>query len=254
MGLVNLSGFDAKEIRYRPEEMDTLLFMAKQGDKVARDQFITANTRLVLSVISRYYRDKENSDDIFQVGCIGLIKALDNFDERFQVKFSTYAVPMIIGEIRRYLKDTNSLRIARSIRDNAYKVLKTRDELERAGCDSVRIEDISEKLDMPVKEVVCALDAVSGLVSLYEPVYNSGEDNLMLMDQIGDEKNNDELWAENVSLRSAVEELDERERRIIYLRYYSGKTQVEISESVGISQAQVSRLEKNAINKIRRAM
>lgn len=254
MGLVNLSGFEHEEISYRPEEMDTLLFMAKQGDRFAREQFITANTRLVLSVISRYYREKENADDIFQVGCIGLIKALDNFDTGFQVKFSTYAVPMIIGEIRRYLKDTNSLRVARSIRDNAYKVLRTRDQLERSGRDAVSVEDISAELDMPLKEVVCALDAVSSLVSLYEPVYNSGEDNLMLMDQIGDERNNDERWAENVSLKTAVEQLDEREKRIIYLRYYSGKTQVEISEEVGISQAQVSRLEKNAIGKMRRCM
>ena len=254
MGLVNLSGFDGTETEYRPEETDSLLFLAKQGDRFARDAFITANTRLVLSVIARYYRDKENSDDIFQVGCVGLIKAIDRFDVRYGVKFSTYAVPMIIGEIRRYLKDTNSLRIARSIRDNAYKVLRMRDELERAGRESVSVEEISDALDMPVREVVCALDAVSGLVSLYEPVYSGEDDTMMLMDQIGDERNNDDRWAENVTLRNAVDHLDGREKRIIYLRYFSGKTQTEISEEVGISQAQVSRLEKNAIGKMRKCM
>ena len=227
-----------------------LLKKARLGDERAREDFIVANMRLVLSVTKRFRLKNANPDDIFQAGCIGLIKSIDNFDLSIGVKFSTYAVPMIVGEIKRFLRDGNSLRIARSIRDTAYQVLKTRSELEKKD-EEASLEKIAEQMQVAVSEVVYALDAISDTVSIFEPVYNKSGDTLMLVDQIGDNKNTDESWTEKVALDTAVSKLDERERKIIRLRYYEGKTQTEISKEVGISQAQVSRLEKNALKEIK---
>lgn len=232
------------------EENEQLMIRLKKGDKAAREKFIVGNMRLVLSLVKRFWSKNANADDVFQAGCIGLIKAIDNFNLSVGVKFSTYAVPMIIGEIKRYLRDGNSLRVSRSIRDMAYKVLKAREKLEEADKEAT-IENIAEELNVEVREVVYALDAISDPVSLYDPVYNKSGDALLLMDQIYDEKNNDEVWTEHVALNEAMGRLQEREKKILRLRYYEGKTQTEISEEVGISQAQVSRLEKSAINNIR---
>ncbi len=232
------------------KESYDMLVRLKSGDAIAREEFIVCNMRLVLSVIKRFWSVKACSDDVFQAGVIGLIKAIDKFDLSVGVKFSTYAVPMIIGEIKRHLRDGNSLRIARSIRDMAYQALKTRTELEKEDKDS-SLESVATAMNVEVSEVVYALDAISDTVSLYDPVYNKSGDTLMLMDQLGDEKNTDESWTEKVALDSALQTLPEREKKIILLRYYEGKTQTEISKEVGISQAQVSRLEKNALNEIK---
>ena len=206
--------------------------------------------RLVLSVIKRFWSKKKSSDDVFQAGCIGLIKAIDNFDLKFDVKFSTYAVPMIIGEIKRLLRDGNSMRISRSIRDTAYQVLKTRGELEKDDKDS-SLESIATQMNVALSEVVYALDAISDTVSLYDPVFNKNGDELLLVDQIGDEKCTDENWTEKVAIDSAISLLGDREKKIVYLSYYEGKTHTEIREQVGISQAQVSRLEKTALREIK---
>ena len=206
--------------------------------------------RLVLSLIKRFRLKNACADDVFQAGCVGLIKALDNFDVGVGVKFSTYAVPMIIGEIKRFLRDGNSLRVSRSIRDTAYKVLKAREAIEGRD-EEATIDKIAEELQVARREVVYALDAISDPVSLYEPVYNKSGDTLLLMDQLADEKNTDEVWTEHVALGEAMEKLSEREKKILFLRYYEGKTQTEISAEVGISQAQVSRLEKNALKNIK---
>ncbi len=232
------------------EESNRLLSMIAEGDENAREKFIVANMRLVLSVIKRFWSKNACSDDVFQAGCIGLIKAIDNFDLTVGVKFSTYAVPMIIGEIKRFLRDGNSLRVSRSVRDTAYQVLKTRGEIEKKD-EEASLERIAEEMHVQLSEVVYALDAISDTVSLYDPVYNKSGDTLMLMDQLGDEKNTDEIWTEKVALDNAVSHLSGREKRIIYLRYYEGKTQTEISEEVGISQAQVSRLEKTALKAVK---
>ena len=233
------------------KETNELLEKINYGDQNAREQFIVANMRLVLSVIKRFKSTKKSKDDLFQAGCIGLIKAIDNFDSSFGVKFSTYAVPMIIGEIKRILRDVNSLRVPRSIRDTAYQALKTRGELEK-GKAEVPLSVVAEHMNVAVSEVVYALDAISDTVSLFEPVCNNSGDELLLVDQLGDQKNTDETWTENVALSSAMTVLGERERKIIYLRYFEGKTQTEISNEVGISQAQVSRIEKTALSSIRR--
>ena len=232
------------------KENEELMIRLKKGDKEARDKFIIGNMRLVLSLVKRFRIRNLGADDVFQAGCVGLIKAIDGFDIAVGVKFSTYAVPMIVGEIKRYLRDGNSLRVSRSIRDMAYKVLKTREEIEERD-EEATIEKIAEALQTTEREVVYALDAISDSISIYEPVYNKSGDTLLLMDQLCDEKNTDEIWTERVALGEAMEKLGERERKILYLRYYEGKTQTEISEEVGISQAQVSRLEKNALQNIR---
>ena len=232
------------------EQQEVLLSKIAKGDEEAREQFIVANMRLVLSVIKRFWAQKISSDDVFQAGCIGLIKAIDNFDLSVGVRFSTYAVPMIIGEIKRNLRDGNSLRISRSIRDTAYQALKTRGEIEKRD-EEATMEKIALEMNVAVTEVVYALDAISDTVSLYDPVYNKAGDTLLLMDQLGDEKNTEENWTEKVAIENALNKLDERERKIIALRYYEGKTQTEISNEIGISQAQVSRLEKNALNEIK---
>ena len=231
-------------------ESDALMRRLKEGDRAAREQFVVGNMRLVLSLVKRFWAKNANADDVFQAGCIGLLKAIDNFNVDLGVRFSTYAVPMILGEIKRYLRDGNSLRVSRSIRDTAYKVLKTREMLEEAHKEAT-IEKIAEAMQVREQEVVYALDAISDPVSLYEPVCNKSGDALLLMDQISDEKNNDEVWTEHAALAEAMEKLGERERRILRLRYFEGKTQTEISDEVGISQAQVSRLEKNAISEMR---
>ena len=233
------------------EENDRLMKALKGGDRAAREKFIVGNMRLVLSLVKRFWAKNANADDVFQAGCVGLIKAIDHFDLKFNVKFSTYAVPMILGEIKRYLRDGNSLRVSRSIRDTAYRILKAREKIE-AQDEEATIARIAEELELKEREVVYALDAISDPVSLYDPVYNKSGDALELMDQICDETQSDEIWTEHVALREAVERLGERERKILQLRYFEGKTQTEISAEVGISQAQVSRLEKNAIGCIRK--
>lgn len=231
-------------------EQQELMRRIKKGDEEAREKFIVGNMRLVLSLVRRFWAKKANADDVFQVGCVGLIKAIKNFDESFGVRFSTYAVPMILGEIKRYLRDGNSLRVSRSIRDTAYKVLKVREKLEETS-DDVTYDKIAGEMNIAVSEVAYALDAISDPVSLYDPVYNKQGDTLLLMDQIFDEKNNDETWTEKAALYEAMTKLGERERTILFLRYFEGKTQTEISDEVGISQAQVSRLEKSALKRIK---
>ena len=251
---VVICGVDTSTLpKLSEKETTELLLKVKSGDEQAREDFIVANFRLVLSVIKRFRLKTNNLDDVFQAGSIGLIKAIDNFDTSFNVKFSTYAVPMIIGEIKRFLRDGNSLRIPRSIRDTAYQVLKTRTELEKDN-NVATVEEIAEKMQIAVSEVVYAMDAISDTVSLFDPVYNKDGDTLTLVDQIGDEKNTEENWTEHVALDNALGCLGEREKRIIRLRYYEGKTQTEISDEIGISQAQVSRLEKTALKEIKESI
>ena len=251
MQKVEICGVDTAGLpRLTAKENQELLVRIKDGDKTAREKFIVGNMRLVLSLMKRFRTKNQSSDDVFQAGCVGLIKAIDNFDLSVGVKFSTYAVPMILGEIKRFLRDGNSLRVSRSIRDTAYQVLKAREEIESRD-EEATIEKIAKALQIAEREVVYALDAISDPVSIYEPVYNKAGDTLLLMDQLCDEKNTDEIWTEHVALGEAMEKLGEREKKILFLRYYEGKTQTEISEEVGISQAQVSRLEKNALKNIK---
>ena len=249
---VNICGVDTSGLpKLSAEESDFLMHALKNGDERAREQFIVGNMRLVLSLVKRFWAKNANADDVFQAGCVGLIKAIDHFDLKFNVKFSTYAVPMILGEIKRYLRDGNSLRVSRSIRDTAYRILKAREKIEERD-EEATVSRIAEELSLKEREVVYALDAISDPVSLYDPVYNKSGDAVELLDQLCDEKQSDEIWTEHVALREALERLGERERKILLLRYYEGKTQTEISKEVGISQAQVSRLEKNAIGCIRK--
>lgn len=248
---VEICGVDTSGLpKLTAKENEELMKKLKSGDRAAREKFIVGNMRLVLSLVKRFWAKNANADDVFQAGCVGLIKAIDNFDLSVGVKFSTYAVPMIIGEIKRYLRDGNSLRVSRSIRDTAYRVLKVREAIKERD-EEATIEKIAEEMQVAVSEVVYALDAISDPVSLYDPVYNKAGDTLLLMDQLCDEKNTDEIWTERVALGAAMEKLSEREKKILFLRYYEGKTQTEISGEVGISQAQVSRLEKNALNNIK---
>ncbi len=232
------------------KEQEELMLRLKAGDNAAREKFIVGNMRLVLSLVRRFWAKRANADDVFQAGCVGLIKAIDNFDVTVGVKFSTYAVPMILGEIKRYLRDGNSLRVSRSIRDTAYQILKGRERLE-IDDDDVTYDKIANEMKIAVSEVAYALDAISDPVSLYEPVFNKAGDTLLLMDQIFDEKNNDETWTEKAALYDALAKLESREKKILFLRYFEGKTQTEISREVGISQAQVSRLEKTALKRIK---
>lgn len=251
MQKVEICGVDTAGLpKLTAKESEELMLKLKSGDRQARETFIVGNMRLVLSLVKRFRIKNLGVDDVFQAGCVGLIKAIDGFDVSVGVKFSTYAVPMIIGEIKRYLRDGNSLRVSRSIRDMAYKVLKAREQIEE-GDEEATIPRIAQELGVAEREVVYALDAISDPVSLYEPVYNKAGDTLLLMDQLCDEKNTDEIWTEHVALSEAMGKLGEREKRILFLRYYEGKTQTEISQEVGISQAQVSRLEKNALKNIR---
>ena len=252
MQKVEICGVDTAGLpKLSAKENEELMKRIKAGDKAARDTFIVGNMRLVLSLVKRFRIKNLGADDVFQAGCVGLIKAIDGFDTSVGVKFSTYAVPMIVGEIKRYLRDGNSLRVSRSIRDMAYKVLKAREAIE-SDDEEATTQKIAERLQVAEREVVYALDAISDPISIYEPVYNKSGDTLLLMDQLCDEKNTDEIWTEHVALGEAIGKLGERERKILYLRYYQGKTQTEISEEVGISQAQVSRLEKNALQAIKK--
>lgn len=252
MQKVVICGVDTSGLpRLTTKENEELMLRLKAGDEAAREKFIVGNMRLVLSLVKRFWSKNANADDVFQAGCVGLIKAIDNFNTDFNVKFSTYAVPMILGEIKRYLRDGNSLRVSRSIRDTAYRILKVREGIEERD-EEATIEKIAAVMQVKEREVVYALDAISDPVSLYDPVYNKSGDTLELMDQLFDESQSESIWTERVALREAMEKLDEREKRILLLRYYEGKTQTEISAEVGISQAQVSRLEKNALGSIRK--
>lgn len=232
--------------------MTELLRRSHAGDERARETLIQGNLRLVLSVIQRFASRGENADDLFQVGCVGLIKAIDNFDVSQNVRFSTYGVPMIIGEIRRYLRDNSAIRVSRSMRDTAYRVLQAREKLQRENQREPTVEQIAKELDIPREEVVFAMDAVVDPVSLFDPVYSDGGDTVCVMDQVRDTRNTDESWLDRIALREAVDKLSPREQRILAMRFYDGKTQMEVSGEIGISQAQVSRLEKNAISTIRR--
>lgn len=249
---VYLCGVNTSKLPVLSEEEKKRLFdRIEEGDARARQQFIEGNLRLVLSVVSRFNNSGENTDDLFRVGCIGLIKALDNFDRSLNVKFSTYAVPMIIGECRRYLRDNNSIRVSRSLRDIAYKAIYTKDILTKKNDREPSIVEIANEIDISPEDVTMALDAIATPASLYEPVYTDGGDTLYLMDQISDKKNKEEKWVDNLSLAAAMDHLNPRELDIIKLRYYHGKTQTEVAEEICISQAQVSRLEKNALKKMK---
>lgn len=252
-GKVEICGVNTAKLKVlKNEETAELLKRTKQGDMKAREELIAGNLRLVLSVIQKFTNRGENVDDLFQVGCIGLIKAIDNFNVDLDVRFSTYGVPMIIGEIRRYLRDNSSLRVSRSMRDTAYKVLQAKERYISEHQKEPTIEEIAQMLEIKREEVVFALDAIVDPVSLYEPVYSDGGDTICVMDQVRDSKNTDESWLDQIALKEAISRLSERERHILNLRFFEGKTQMEVSAEVGISQAQVSRLEKNAINQIKK--
>ena len=244
---VYVCGIDTSSLpKVSHEKAMQLLIDAKNGDNKAKEEFVTVNLRLVLSVIQRFYSNKGNIDDIFQVGCIGLIKAMNNFDTALNLRFSTYAVPMIIGEIRRFLRDYSPLRVSRSIRDRAYRIINERASIENQTNREATLDEVASALNLPLSQVVYALDAISDPVSLFDPIYHDGEETTLLLDQIADKNNTDEHWISDITLLDAIESLDEREKQILTMRYYEGKTQMEISDEIGISQAQVSRLEKNA--------
>lgn len=248
---VEICGINTSKLKVLKEEEKTaLLKRIKSGDKKAREELINGNLRLVLSVIQRFSNRGETMDDLFQVGCIGLIKAIDNFNTELNVKFSTYAVPMIIGEVRRYLRDNNPLRVSRSMRDTAYKAMQAKEALQKRLNHEPSIDEIAKELDMKSEDIVIALEAIVEPVSLYEPVYSDGGDTIYVMDQIGD-KNNDSSWINVLSLKEELKSLPEREKEIINLRFLQGKTQTEVAEEIGISQAQVSRLEKYALKKVK---
>ena len=252
-GKVEIAGVNTARLKVlKNDETMELLRKTKSGDQEARRQLIEGNLRLVLSVIQRFASRGENADDLFQVGCVGLIKAIDNFDVDKPVRFSTYGVPMIIGEIRRYLRDNSAIRVSRSMRDTAYRVLQVRDRFIAENQREPTVEQIAKELDSPREEVVFAMDAIVDPVSLYEPVYDHGGDAICVMDQLRDTRDTDEDWTDRIALKEAMKRLDPRERRILSLRFYEGKTQMEVSAEVGISQAQVSRLEKGAINTIKK--
>ena len=252
-GKVEVSGVNTARLKVLSNEQTMeLLRKAKAGDKAAREELISGNLRLVLSVIQKFSSRGENPDDLFQVGCVGLIKAIDGFDLTQPVRFSTYGVPMIVGEIRRYLRDNSAVRVSRSLRDTAYRVMQAREKLMAASQKEPTVEQLAAELGIPREEVVFAMDAVTEPVSLFEPLYSDSGDTVCVMDQVRDKKNTDEQWLEQIALKDALDRLGERERHILALRFYEGKTQMEVSNEVGISQAQVSRLEKNALNTIRK--
>ena len=254
-GKVEICGVNTSRLKtLRQEEMAELLLRTKKGDKLAREQLIEGNLRLVLSVIQRFSGRGENPDDLFQVGCIGLLKAIANFDPSKEVRFSTYGVPMIAGEIRRYLRDNSAIRVSRSVRDLAYRVLQCKEQLVLELGRDPTMGEIAERLEIPEADVVGAMDAITTPVSLYEPLYADGGDPLMVMDQVKDPKNTDERWMERIALRDAIGELGEREKQILAMRFHDGRTQTEVARAIGISQAQVSRLEKNALGSIRKAI
>lgn len=254
-GKVEICGVNTSKLKVlKNDEMVELLRRTKEGDMDAREKLIAGNLRLVLSVIQRFDRRGENVDDLFQVGCIGLIKAIDNFNIDLDVRFSTYGVPMIVGEIRRYLRDNSSVRVSRSMRDTAYKVLKVKERFLTEYQREPTLEEIAKELDAKREDIVFALEAITDPVSLYEPVYSDSGDAVCVMDQVKDSKNTDENWLNRIALRDAVDKLPEREKRILALRFFQGKTQMEVSTEVGISQAQVSRLEKSALEQIRKSL
>ncbi|MBQ8562650.1 MAG: RNA polymerase sporulation sigma factor SigG [Firmicutes bacterium] len=252
-GKVEICGVNTAKLPiYKEAEMTEMLLKIKEGDRETRDTFITGNLRLVLSVIQRFGNRGENPDDLFQVGYIGLIKALDNFDMSHGVKFSTYAVPMIIGEVRRYLRDNNAIRVSRSLRDLAYKALQARENLARQLQREPTMAEIAKEMDVEQEEVVLALESIQEPISLYEPVFHDDGDAIYVMDQVSDTKNTDEKWIENIALSEAMKKLTPRERKILNMRFFEGKTQMEVAEEISISQAQVSRLEKNALKYMRK--
>ncbi|MCH5165467.1 MAG: sigma-70 family RNA polymerase sigma factor [Clostridiales bacterium] len=243
---VDICGLDTSTLpKLTHEEMMELIAKAQNGDEAARELFIMANLRLVLSVTQRFAQKKQSVDDIFQVGCIGLIKAMENFNVSYNLRFSTYAVPMIIGEIRRFMRDCSPLRVSRSVRDTAYHALQARQQIEHDTGDAASLEDIAAALNLPISDVVYALDGISDPISLFEPVYHDGDDTVLVMDQLADDV--DENRLSRIDIDDAVSKLGERERKILMMRFYDGKTQMEVSKEIGISQAQVSRLEKTAI-------
>ena len=247
-GKVEICGVNTSKLPLlKNAEKEELFSRIEEGDKDAREQYIEGNLRLVLSVIKRFSSSNENVDDLFQIGCIGLIKAIDNFDSSLNVKFSTYAVPMIIGEIRRFLRDNNSIRVSRSLKDTAYKAIYAKENLTRRNLKEPTINEIATEIGISKEDIVYALDAIQNPMSLYEPIFTDGGDTLYVMDQISDKKNREETWVEHLSLSEAMKRLDEREHEIITLRFFEGKTQTEVADIIGISQAQVSRLEKNAL-------
>lgn len=252
LGKVEICGVNtAKLPLLKANEKEALFSLIEEGDLEARERYIEGNLRLVLSVIKRFSSSNENVDDLFQIGCIGLIKAIDNFDSSLQVKFSTYAVPMIIGEIRRFLRDNNTIRVSRSLKDTAYKAIYAKENLTRTQLKEPTIEEISKEIGISKEDIVYALDAIQNPMSLYEPIFTDGGDTLYVMDQISDKKNKEETWVEHISLSEAMKRLNERENEIITLRFFEGKTQMEVADLIGISQAQVSRLEKNALRTMR---
>ena len=254
-GKVEICGVNTAKLKVlKNEETIELLKRTKQGDQEAREALIAGNLRLVLSVIQKFSGRGEHVDDLFQVGCIGLIKAIDNFNTDLDVRFSTYGVPMIVGEIRRYLRDNSSVRVSRSMRDTAYKILQAKERFLAEHQREPSVEEVAKLLGVRREEVVFALDAIVDPVSLYEPVYSDGGDAICIMDQVRDSKNTDENWLEHIALKDAISHRAQRERRILNLRFFEGRTQMEVSAEVGISQAQVSRLEKNAIRQIRKNM
>ena len=250
---VDICGINTSKLKVLSStEKERLLIEAKNGDTEARSKLIDGNLKLVLSVIQRFNNRGENLDDLFQVGCIGLIKAVDNFDISIGVKFSTYAVPMIIGEIRRYLRDNNAIRVSRSMRDLAYKALQIKETLAKTMSREPTIDDIVKVFDIPKEDIVNALDAIVDPISLFDPVYSDGGDSIYVMDQVSDEKSNDDIWLEDIALRDAMRRLNSREKKILMMRFFDGKTQTEVSEEIGISQAQVSSLEKNALSQMKK--
>ena len=255
LGKVEIYGVNTSRLQtLSNEEMMRLIELAQKGDQAAKQRLVEGNLKLVLSVIQRFLGRGENPDDLFQVGCIGLLKAIANFDTTKDVRFSTYGVPMIAGELRRYLRDYSPIRVSRSVRDLAYRVLQCKQAMTAEQGREPTFAQIAERLGVPEEDVVGAMDAVSTPVSLYEPVYTDGGDPLTVMDQVRDVKNTDEQWLESIALRQAMQDLSERERRILALRFYDGRTQMEVAGSLGISQAQVSRLEKGALASIRKAI
>ncbi len=251
---VEICGVNTSTLKVLSEkEKSRLLRLTKQGDKKAREELVNGNLRLVLSVIQRFTQRGENLDDLFQVGCIGLIKSIDNFDITQNVRFSTYAVPMIIGEIRRYLRDNNAIRISRSMRDTAYRAMQCKEQLTASLLRDPTVEEIADELDLPREEVVTALEAIVEPVSLYEPIYSDGGDTIYVMDQVGD-NNDDKNWLDELALKEAIRGLNNREKKILNLRFFKGLTQIEVSNEIGISQAQVSRLEKGALDRIKKQL
>ena len=253
MNKVEISGVNTSKLPLlSTEEKEVLMRKIKQGDEEARQTFIQGNLRLVLSIIKRFYSKGENLDDIFQVGCVGLIKAIDNFDISQNVQFSTYAVPMIIGEIRRYLRDNNTIRVSRSVRDLAYRILNMKERINREEQREPSIEEMAKELEVSKEEIIMSLDAIQEPVSLQEPTYCENADNICLIDQVSDKKNTDERWTQNIAILEAMKKLNDKEKMIINKRFFEGRTQMEVAEEIGISQAQVSRLERTAISHIRR--